>query len=337
MDNCFAKECSVMIYLPTTVFLGLSYACNMKCQHCYARTRSRSLSLTFGEVTKIVDKLKELFTCNIILGHGEPFLYPQIFEVLDYIKKQGMNVVVMTNGLLVTNKIIAKLKDVPPHYLSVSLDYAAPHKHDRNRGVPGAWQAACNTITNLKKTGFRVKVASVVDPHNPYEFFDLVETAKQLNADGISFLTLRGSDTEYSDADFHLYINAMKELVKLMYTEGKYIEVHDPLLLKYVSLDGFDEGMRDDFIDKNRCVAGTDILSILPDGTITPCNFVDLMVGNIRTQSIANVWENSAILQGIRNVKDNKECKICSAIDECAGGCFAFRSRQFRRDSRCLQ
>lgn len=308
----------------------------MNCVHCYAKNKSRSQFLNLDEVKAIIDELEKMFTCTIILGHGEPLLYPKFFEVLEYIKSKNLNSIIMTNGSLINENIASKLNEIKPLHICVSLDSVNQEIHDKIRQSNGAWIKAKNALLLLKKTGLKVKIASTIDILDPYRSFDLIEFAKQYNLDGINFLTIRNESFKYHKKSISNYMEALTKLANFMINDDDFqIKIHDPLILSHVKLDSLNEDFRDKFIDLNRCTAGISRISVLPDGSITPCNLVPLHLGNIRTDRIATVWYKSQLLQKIRN---SKNCSSCSFSEYCQGGCLAFRKlngEHFNRDKRC--
>jgi AdoMet-dependent heme synthase len=325
-------------YIPTTAFIGLSYACNLNCKHCYSRNKSRVLSLSISDVKHVIDQLQQMFTCTIILGHGEPFMYPNIFEVISYVKSKGINAVVMTNGTLINDNVIAKLTVAAPHHICVSLDSADPLKHNDIRGSATAWDDAYKAIIKLRDSGFRVKIASTIDPLSPYEYCDLVDMAMHLGINGISLLTLR-NNALYSDKELLDYVAAMKDLTRLIEAYPEFIDAHDPILLQYLDLSSYADNIKHILMDKHKCVAAKDIISIHPDGSVCPCNFVDAVAGNVKYQSIAELWNNSELFKNIRYNRTNIICNDCIASLNCAGGCLANNTYNsgYLGDKRCQQ
>lgn len=281
-------------------------------------------------------KLEKMFTCNIILGHGEPFLYPKIFEVLEYIKSKNLNFIIMTNGSLINKNIVARLDELKPLDICVSLDSVNQEVHDKIRRSNGAWIKAKNALLLLKEKGLKVKIASTIDIINPFRSFGLIEFMKQYKLDGLNFLTIRDESLSYNKESISKYIEALSKLANIMIDEGdSKIRIHDPLILRYINLHALNENFRDKFIDFNRCTAGTSRISILPDGSITPCNLAPLHLGNIRTDSITKIWHESELLEKIRN---SKSCSSCHFSEYCQGGCLTFRKldgKYFNRDIRC--
>lgn len=331
-------------YFPSSVYLGLSYLCNMHCEHCYAIGSDRHASLTYEEVCTLVDDLERLFCCNIIFGHGEPFIYPEFFEVLRKIKSKRINTIIMTNGSVLDDARIKKLahEDVKPHLVKVSLDSLDPKHHDANRNFPGAFSKAVRAIKNLKSEQIGVRIATVIDIANPWACVPLVEFAREMGLLGISMLTIRDK-RPYSKAELANYVAAVKSIISFLDEESAFdVLLHDPLLFSLLDKTDVPAGLKEKFRLENECSAGTERIAIQPDGTVTPCNLMpDTIVGNIREQSISEIWESSPFLKRIRSSflkNDIVGCSGCSNHAVCHGGCLAFGSVETDRivkDYRC--
>ncbi len=74
------------------------------------------------------------------------------------------------------------------------------------------------------------------------------------------------------------------------------------------------------------CGAGRDRLAIHPDGAISPCVCMDVpqaRMGNVRTDDLADVFENSPICQLLRHPEGHGLCADCPQVAVCGGGCRA--------------
>jgi AdoMet-dependent heme synthase len=80
------------------------------------------------------------------------------------------------------------------------------------------------------------------------------------------------------------------------------------------------------------CIAGIRYCRILPEGSVTPCPYLPVKVGNIRQVSFKDIWANSEVLNELRDF-DNLEgkCGLCEHRSIC-GGC---RARAYGLTSYC--
>lgn len=83
--------------------------CNFKCEGCYRRTLENHRPLE--EVKKDIIACRRMTNCDgIAISGGEPLLYPHIVEVVDFISRQKMKSMILTNGELLTWELAVELK-----------------------------------------------------------------------------------------------------------------------------------------------------------------------------------------------------------------------------------
>jgi len=111
---------------PRQVAVEPASGCNLACLMCATHATSKVKSLLDFEIFKrIVDEAKEFQEFFVFQGTGEPFLHPQLFDMVAYAKANGIkNISISTNGTLLTDANIEKLldKETSPNFLQVSID-----------------------------------------------------------------------------------------------------------------------------------------------------------------------------------------------------------------------
>lgn len=88
------------------VSIDLSNACNLNCPYCFtapinsAKREKKTDQLSFEDYKDIMLRLHEAGTRTInIVGEGEPTMYPYFDQLVEFISKLGMKVLVSTNGI----------------------------------------------------------------------------------------------------------------------------------------------------------------------------------------------------------------------------------------------
>ncbi|MBU7025026.1 MAG: radical SAM protein, partial [Theionarchaea archaeon] len=128
--------------------------CNLHCTHCYRDEKMQDLP--FEQLTKIADTLieglniLEVTPCFALSG-GEPFLREDLFDLIHYLYSKGVTQVLLeTNGTLITPQIIERLNELTPPIttIQVSLDGSIPSVNDTIRGE-GAFQKAVSGLTSI--------------------------------------------------------------------------------------------------------------------------------------------------------------------------------------------
>src|SRR5512136_2671169 len=119
--------------VPRSCFWEITQACNLRCIHCEASagdTAADELSTT--EALALADALAELGTRDVQLTGGEPLVRPDWPVIAERLVQRGVNVVVISNGLALGERVIARLVRLGVKGVSVSLD-GDRTVHDRIR------------------------------------------------------------------------------------------------------------------------------------------------------------------------------------------------------------
>ena len=82
----------------------LTGECNANCEVCYTDRKKKPNELKWHEIKEIIDQTRLLGSRTIyIAGEGEPTLDPNLFQIFDYATEIGMDILLFTNGLLLSN------------------------------------------------------------------------------------------------------------------------------------------------------------------------------------------------------------------------------------------
>jgi len=93
-----------------------------------------------------------------------------------------------------------------------------------------------------------------------------------------------------------------------------------------------------DPVPSGGCAAGVSGLTILPDGTITPCRRMPVPIGNVKTDSLREIWATSETLLALRDKSRYQDrCGSCSKWSACRGcRAIAYAYSQSQGKDSCL-
>jgi mycofactocin biosynthetic radical S-adenosylmethionine protein MftC len=315
---------------PKSVLWDITYACNLSCSHCLTGSGKKAENeLTTAQAFTLIDKLAQSKILYVTLVGGEPFMRPDIMEIIAYLAKTGMRTDISTNGVYMPEKIIEKLRDLPIFQIQVSID-GIGENHDNFRGMKGAFKKACDTIIRLRDAGISTYISTTVTSKNIGEIEKIMDLAIELGCDAYKAIPfLAAGRGKINNEQYCLSKQDTYRLSKILVTKQK--ELEGKLNIYSESTFGF---LFDEVKPQPRsngymiCSAGYDILSIGADGTAFPCPFLhDFPLGNLMELSMDEIWHQSETLEYLRNMmkKDmTGECKTCQyAPDQCNGGCRA--------------
>ena len=145
---------------PWKLWIYTNYDCNLRCRYCVARSSPNAPRRAIGlaNVQRLVDEAVQLGFVHTFFTGGEPFLLPDIYDMLAYASAR-VQTTVLTNAMLLHGSRLEKLVAVANDRLivQVSLDGGRAEDHDAYRGA-GSWARAVDGIRQLQAHGFRVRL-----------------------------------------------------------------------------------------------------------------------------------------------------------------------------------
>lgn len=151
------------------LWLNTGTLCNLSCDNCYIEStpsNDRLTYLTRGDVQRYLFEISalELPVVEIGITGGEPFMNPDIHQILGDCLEAGMKVLVLTNAMRPMMKCADQLLALNQRFgdqlvLRVSLDHYHPDHHEEERGQR-SWKPAIEGIRWLCDNRFKVRVAA---------------------------------------------------------------------------------------------------------------------------------------------------------------------------------
>jgi len=188
----------------TRITINLTSKCNLNCRLCPLSGMKKKGILSSNDLEidfplslfkKLVDELcfyDNFRRIPIHISGGEPFLNPEIFEILRYAKERGVFISIYTNGILPLELWPSKLFAFPPDFLMFSID-GLQFEHDQIRGR-GNFDKTIKTIgeiQTMKKILRRqhpfIATNTVINKLNINCFDEILNLAEELDIDTLFF------------------------------------------------------------------------------------------------------------------------------------------------------
>ncbi len=150
----------------TRLWVYTNYDCNLSCIYCCARSHPKAERREIGLKTfqKLVDEAANLGFEELYLTGGEPFLLPEIFDMLSH-SLPRIPTTVLTNATIFTPKRLERLKTLPTGHLSLQVSIDSPDAvvNDFYRGA-GSFEKALKGVRSLTAAGMRVRIGATETP-----------------------------------------------------------------------------------------------------------------------------------------------------------------------------
>jgi heme b synthase len=313
--------------------------CNLHCVHCRSRSEEEvkgHSDFSTEEGYRILNDISSFAKPVVVLSGGEPLLRKDCFDLAAYGTQKGLRMCLATNGTLVTPDICKKIKESGIQMVSLSLDGSTAQVHDDFRQQPGAFDGVIRATGLFREHGIPFLINSSFTKRNQAEIPKVCKLAKELGATAWYMFMIvptgRGEDIMselISPEDYEALLRwhyEMEKGEKDMLVRPTCAPHYYRVRLQMAKEEGervqhrtlkFSTG------GSKGCLAGQLICLITVDGDVLPCSYFPIPAGNIRRQSLKDIWENSQLFKELRDFKAYKgSCGRCEYVNVC-GGCRA--------------
>jgi len=334
-----AKEAPKKLDLPegvpplTSLYMYITDACNLRCRHCWISPMydpgcSKGHFLKPQYVKKAIDEARSLGLASVKLSGGEPFLHPEIQEILSIIDIQGFKINIESNGTLIDQHTAQFLRTLGKFsFISVSVDGVDSATHDWFRGVTGSFEKAISGINHLVAQKIFPQLICTLHKYNEAQIEQMIDMAASLGCSSIKFNHIQpigrgktGNEDLRLSPDKILELYTMVE-ERLSKNSGLMVFFDVPYAFKRIRKLAYDP--------LGRCNV-KNILGILADGRVSICGIgeavPELIFGHVEEDSLADIWLDDPTLQELREqIPGQLEgiCAECVHRNFCLGHCVA--------------
>ncbi|MFF0424590.1 radical SAM protein [Streptomyces sp. NPDC004520] len=279
---------------PLEVLWDITYACPLRCTHCYSESGRRPARRLSGEdMLRAADAILALGTEGVCLAGGEPLLVPELFAVAERFTAAGVPVSLFTGGWTL-DRAAAEAALGAFTAVSVSLDGATAAVHDRIRGRRGSFDRAVAALGLLTGGGgAAVGVDYVVMRSNAHQVEEFL-TAVAPRFPGLGQVSFGAVVPEglASRAGFAEHELLSEEQVRLLggAEYGRRLQELAPPGVRVTSTDNLALQMRPDLIAAGVCLP---VLQIEPDGAVRAMAAYEGTVGNVLRDPPAELWRRA--------------------------------------------
>mgnify|MGYP000925851136 CR=1 FL=1 len=304
---------AILVNMPKQYEIEPINFCNLKCPSCSTLFIKDKKFLKTDEFVEIIKEIPEFSSINLY-HYGEPFLNPNIFDIIKEGKKKNLYLSIHSN-MNFKEKLIPLIVDSGLDHLTASMDGASNESYSKYR-VNGDFNVAWRNFSELAKLRFEkggspksLQWQFIVNKYNEHEIPKAKQMIKELPGDpSIYFLQMGFRQylvefERYSESELDEILNEWLPKNK------KYI---NPYFLNpeqgYVS-------------DPTICFFLWNAMYISVDGDVFPCCHTykkEHSFGNLKNQSLSDIWNNDNYVNSRRMFlePDFKECNtICSRCD----------------------
>jgi hypothetical protein len=273
--------------IPSLATLAITWDCPCSCERCglfhfrekndklrQKSDRVRREELSTEDLCRVIDETVSLGVTNIALSGGEPLLRQDLVTLINHVPSEKANVLLFTNGALLTDKKVKELAATDLYGIVISIDSSKPEVHDSGRKLKGLFDKAVEGASRALKAGIPTGFSTTVTEADIMSG----ELEKRISfAKDLAVTELIIYDTVPEKAASASAIAELKRLQEVFFALPGNFKVTIPSLMT----NGEGSG----------CFGGSHRFHMTPDGDICPCEYVPLSFGNVKKDSISAIWE----------------------------------------------
>lgn len=341
---------------PLIVIWETTQACDLSCCHCRASAQAKRhpLELTTLEAEKLIRDVADLKPPIFILTGGDPLKRSDIFYLVRHAVAHGLHPAMTPSATpLLTREAIADLKRAHLSRMAVSLDGATPELHDAFRGVPGSFARTLEAIHWANEFGLPIQVNTSISRRNIHDLANMANLLKQFKLVLWSafFLVPTGraqmadllSAAEVEEAFAMLYRFSKELPFKVKTTEAQHYRryvIQQRLTSKgHSPFEGGSDGWEKTIPGLLPINDGKGFVFVSHTGEVCPSGFLPVSAGNVRLDSLADIYRNSPLLTSLRDTSNLQgKCGACEFKEICGGSrarAYAVSGNMFAEDPSC--
>ena len=297
-----------------TAALAMTYKCNLTCRTCGVWIRGktdRKIELTTAEILETARQLREMGVTFVVLVGSEPLMRKDTLDVIDGLRAMGFEILLITNGTLVTETVAERLVRAGVTGVTVSVD-AVGERHDQIRGQERVYERVMEGLARLREAKEQagaerpeLAVHATISLWNT----DVLEEISGLSeALGVTVSFQLVSETSPEEVEATRFDGKVIAGTELVPRDGTFLPDEEGvrriraflrkpgILRKHPSLSVLaamsDEDIRRGWFPVRTCNVVRSEILIDPYGEVHPCSHLDgYSYGNVREQTVREIWE----------------------------------------------
>lgn len=347
---------------PFLVIWETTQACDLACVHCRACAQPgrNPQELNTAEARRLIDEVAALEAPVFVLTGGDPLKRPDVFELVEYSASKKVRISLTPSATpLLTREAIARLKRSGLARLAISLDGSTAQIHDSFRRVPGSFDWTLEAVRWAHEVELPVQINTTITRHNLQYLDAMIALMHELKIVlwSVFFLVPTGrgsvddliSAEEFEQVFAKMYETSQYAAFDIKSTEAQHYRRYVLQQRAQQKRSGNGCGLKPVFGGPTpdgvgRAPKGLNdgkgFVFVSHLGDVFPSGFLPLKAGNIREESLAEIYRHSALFTSLRRTEDLKgKCGICEFREVCGGSrarSYALTGDALAEEPRCI-
>ncbi len=315
---------------PVVAIWEVTQACGLACRHCRANanpTRHRD-ELTTAEGKALLDDLAEFGEGQlVVLSGGDPLAREDLFELISYGDDAGLRMTITPSGTAsLTPDRVHEMADAGIERMALSLDGATEAAHDAFRGEE-SFADTMAAAAAAREAGLPIQVNTTVCADTVSRLPAIRKLVRKLGAVlwSVFFLVRVGRGGILEPVAPERAESVMEWLHEVDAEERFGVKTTEAPFYRRVGAQR-EDGSRDGSRRRTGITAGCGFAFVSHTGEIYPSGFLPLSAGDVREESIVDVYRDAPLFESLRDPDGFfGKCGACEYRHVCGGS----RSRAY--------
>jgi radical SAM protein with 4Fe4S-binding SPASM domain len=290
--------------------IELTSRCNERCVHCYIPHENKNCDMDSELLFGILDQCRELGVKQIAFSGGEPMMYKDFWKVVDKADWYGFDISIFSNLTLLPDEKLPELKTKRIKEVQSSVYSVDPAVHDSVTQCPGSCEKTKAAVKNLWQNSIPVFISCPVMKQNKDSYTGVLKWSQTLR--------IRSAPDNMITAPSNRSDGNLQNRLDI---EEALQVIHD-ILENDTAYDA--ERCAPDYHntdDALPCVTNIckNSLCVNAEGIVLPSPGWNYPLGDLRTQTLPEIWENSPEIKRLQNLSlnDFPKCQTCPDVQFC--------------------
>ncbi len=325
---------------PLWLLAELTYECPLHCPYCSnpMNMEGKEQEIDTQKWLGVLSEARDMGAVQLGFSGGEPLLRKDLEVMVKHAKDLGFYSNLITSGIGLTEKRIAKLKEAGLDHIQLSFQAANAEANDLIGNKRHSFEQKQKVAKLVKQYDYPMVLNFCITAQNIDQIADVMTLSAELNADFVELATVQYYGWAYENRD-HL-LPTKEQLVAAEAYVNQYRDQQDGKGPKFIFVtpDYFETRPK-------ACMNGwgSTFLTVTPDGTCLPCHsakILPLEFPNVKQKSLQEIWHEDFSFNHFRGFDwMPSPCRDCDEKEKDFGGCrcqaFMLTGDMYKTDPVC--
>jgi radical SAM protein len=331
---------------PLLVIWEVTRACDLACTSCRASVKPdrHPDELSTQEGFDLFTQVKEFGNPLLVLTGGDPLKRLDLFELIGGSVEQGLRTNVTPSATpLLTTEVIDRFKSCGISRMAICLDGPDAAIHDDFRGTPGSYDCSLLALRHARDIELDTQVQTTITKKNVNHLAEIAELVAEVRSRMWSVVfQVDAADEDLTGEEYEKVFEFLYSISKVAPFEVKTTEAmhYRRYIAQRIKAEHNGRSGSHSIFRSPGVGDGRGFMFISHTGEIYPSGFMPISAGNVRQDSLVDIYRNSSLFRILRDPGQREgKCSYCEFCKVCGGSrarAYALTGNYLAEDPRCV-